>query len=640
MGERASAGAGATAVDSTEGPPGGTNTGATRPSPSGLRPVTSPSPRGGTDCRPPLRPGASITATLPPAAPTPDPEAPAPAPADRPAALARRLLPSEEARAFLRWALGAYAVVTAVVVAASLRVSDGRLVYVLDDPAIHLAIARNLAEHGTWGVVPGHFESASSSPVWTVILAAGVAILPAGEEALALVLNLVAGVAVLVLLARAQTVLRPSLRRPLDALATAVIAVVVLFLPGAAMVGMEHGLHLALLLVAVPLLLRSAPARTRVHAVLPYALIAVATLTRLETAFVAAGLGAALILQALPWGREAPLPWRPVARRVVALGLASGLPLVAYGLVNRAMGQDLLPNSVAAKSESLNGADRVPEPREVMERLTLDPLLTVLVGICIVLAVVGWRSRARWAALGAAVAVTSGLHVTLAQVGWYERYQLYLIGLAVLALAWAGRDLPASFRVSRPHLVPLLVLVLLLTTTTKISLTVEAPRGVADTYEQRYQAARFLARYYDGEPVATGELGYISLFHEGPITDFYGLGDHEVLVARRDVRGSEERKALWDDLVQRRGVRVAAIYPSTLLFEVPEEWILVGTWTLPRQPLTAFDEHFQFYATRPEEVAPLTADLEEFAAELPDGVRFQINELAGYQAAVRLGEGG
>lgn len=528
--------------------------------------------------------------------------------------------------------------VTAALLAACLRVSDGRLVYVLDDPAIHLAIARNLAEHGTWGVVPGHFESASSSPVWTVVLAAGVAVLPAGDEALALVLNLVAGVAVLALLARAQTVLRPALRRPLDALATVFVAVVVLFLPAAAMVGMEHVLHLALLLAAVPLLLRPGPAPTRARAVLPYALVVVATLTRLETAFVAAGIGAALVLDALPWGRDAPLPWRPVARRVVALGLASGLPLLAYGLVNTAMGQDLLPSSVAAKSASLNGADRIPQPRIVMERLTQDPLLVTLVGACIVLAVLGWRSRARWATLGTAVAVTAGLHVVLAQVGWYERYQLYLIGLAVLALAWAGRALPPSVRVERPHLVPLLVLVLVLTTTTKVSLTVDAPRAVADTYEQRYTAARFLARYYDGEPVATGELGYISLFHEGPLTDLLGLGDHEVLVDRRRVRGEQERKALWDELVRRRGVRVAAIYPRTMLFEIPDTWISVGTWTLPREPITAYDRNFTFYATVPEEVAPLTAHLREFQSEMPEPDQLHINELAGFQADARIAE--
>jgi hypothetical protein len=263
-----------------------------------------------------------------------------------------------------------------------------------------------------------------------------------------------------------------------------------------------------------------------------------------------------------------------------------------------------------------------------------------LVGACIVLAIVGWRSRARWATLGITVALAAGAHVALAQVGWYDRYQIYLIGLAVLALLWAGRDLPAAVRAQRPHLVPLLVLVLLLTTTTKISLTVEAPRGVADTYEQRYTAARFLERYYDGEPVGTGELGYISLFHEGPITDFYGLGDHEVLVGRREIRDPEARKVFWADLVERRGVRVAAIYPTNLLFEVPSSWILVGTWTLPREPFTAYDSNFQFWATVPEEVEPLTTHLREFQDEMPDPDQLEINDLAGYRAAVQMSEGG
>lgn len=551
----------------------------------------------------------------------------------------RALLPAPESRAFFRWAVGAYLVVTAVVVATSLRVSDGHLVYVLDDPAIHLSIGRNLAEHGTWGVVPGHFESASSSPLWTLLLAAGVLVTPTPlEEGLALVYNLLACVAVLGLLARNQRVLRPSRHRPLDALATTALAVVLLFLPGATLVGMEHPLHLALLLAAVPLVLRRRPPATRFAAVLPYLLIALATATRLETAFVAAGLGVALILDAVPWGRDGSRPWRPVAVQVVGLGLASGIPLLVYGLLNRAMGQDWLPSSVAAKSESLNGADRFPEPREVMERLTQDPLLVTLVGAAVALAVIGWPRRARWATLATAIAVAGALHVTLAQVGWYERYQIYLIGLGLLALAWAADDLPRPLLAARPHLVPLLVLVLLLTTTTKVALTVEAPHGVADTYQQRYQAARFLERYYDGVPVATGELGYISLYHDGPVTDLYGLGDHEVVEARRRIRDTPGRKAFWADLVQRREVPVVAMYPATLQDEVPDEWILVGEWTLPRGPLTAWDRTFQFWATRPEEVAPLIDHLEEFSAELPDDVGVEIQPLAAYRAAVMLAE--
>ncbi len=551
----------------------------------------------------------------------------------------RRLLPTPEARAFVRWGVGAYLLITALVLLASLRASDGRLVYVLDDPAIHLSIGRNLAEHGTWGVVPGHFESASSSPLWTALLSAGVLLTPAPlEEALALVLNVLGCIAVVVLLARQQNVLRPGLRRPLDALATAAVTVVLLFLPGATIVGMEHPLHLALLLAAVPLLLRETPAATRLAAALPYLLLALATITRLETAFVAAGLGAALILKALPWGRDGAEPWRPVASRVVAIGAASGLPLVAYAVVNQAMGQDWLPSSVTAKSTSLNGADRIPAPRDVMERLTQDPLLAGLVAAALALAIIGWPNRARWATLATALVVAGALHVAVAQVGWYERYQIYLIGLGLLVLAWAADDLPRSLLDARPHLVPLLVLVLLLSTSTKVALTVEAPRGVADTYEQRYQAARFLERYYDGVPVATGELGYVSLYHHGPVTDLYGLGDHEVVDARRRIRDPEAREAFWADLVERRDVPVVAMYPATLGNEVPDDWILVGTWTLPRGPITAWDRTFQFWATRPEEVAPLTARLQEFSAEMPDGVELEIQPLAAYRAELLMAD--
>src|SRR6478609_3379099 len=74
-------------------------------------------------------------------------------------------------KSFLRWGGGSYLLVTALLFAASLHKTGGRVVYLIDDPAIHLSLAGNLAHHGTWGVVPGVFQSASSSPLWTLLLA-------------------------------------------------------------------------------------------------------------------------------------------------------------------------------------------------------------------------------------------------------------------------------------------------------------------------------------------------------------------------------------------------------------------------------------------------------------------------------------
>src|SRR6185436_17091297 len=80
-----------------------------------------------------------------------------------------------------------------------LRLTEGHLVYALDDAYIHMAIAKNLALHGVWGVQAGTFSSSSSSPLWTLLLsgwfrAAGV------SDAAPLVLNTLLGVACVAIL--------------------------------------------------------------------------------------------------------------------------------------------------------------------------------------------------------------------------------------------------------------------------------------------------------------------------------------------------------------------------------------------------------------------------------------------------------
>ena len=73
--------------------------------------------------------------------------------------------------------------------------TGGTFVYAQDDPYIHLALARTLAQSGVWGIRPDEFACASSSPLWTCCS-------PRCKRGcrrrlVALVVNLVAGVGVL-----------------------------------------------------------------------------------------------------------------------------------------------------------------------------------------------------------------------------------------------------------------------------------------------------------------------------------------------------------------------------------------------------------------------------------------------------------
>jgi hypothetical protein len=542
-------------------------------------------------------------------------------------------VPPSADRAFLRWGAGTYGVVLAVLVLHTLRTTGGRLVYVLDDPAIHLSVAENLVRHGTWGVEAGHFQSASSSPLWTVLLAGYLLVSPLSDALGPLLLNAGAAVAVIAVLGGNQTVLRPSLRRPLDAAAVAALVAVPLFLPALTLVGMEHVLHMALVLGAVVLFHRRERGEGWGPAWLPYAVLALATLTRLETAFVAAGIGAALVARSLPgWGPEgtgaSAARVRRQLRRTALVGLATAVPLAVVAAFTRLMDQGVLPNSVLAKARTDPQTLGHSLLRASFERLTTDPLITALAAVAVGALVVAWRRDRRYVFPATVFVVTLALHAVFARMGWYDRYQAYLVVLGVYAgLQLAAEALPEAQRRARPALVPLLVLASLLFCSTKVGLTTDAPDAVADTYQQRYQAGRFLERYYDGQPVATGELGYVSLMHDGPVTDLFGLGDYEVVRAWQ-AHGGLPPASYWDRLIRDRGVRVVAVYPSTLGRETPPSWILAGTWALPRRPVTAFEPTFQFWATTPGEVVPLQRRLREFEADLPDGVELQVNLLA------------
>ncbi len=520
-----------------------------------------------------------------------------------------------DARSFLRWGLASYLVAVGLLVAAIVWWLDGHLAYVLDDAAIHLSIADRLAHDGTWGVVAGEFQSASSSPLWTVLVAA--ALLIAGPLAawVPLLLNVAAGVGAVWILAQSQTVVRPARSRRADAVATVVLVTLVLFLPGLAVVGMEHTLHVALVLAAVLGVHRWALGRPGARPAVTYAVVVLAALTRFETAFLVVGLAAAL----LAVDRRAHL------RRAAGLVAAAAVPIAAFGVVNRAMGGGWLPNSILAKGQGtgLSQSDGTG-PVDIAGRLTQDPVLAVLFGVAVAYLVLrGLRSPAAVPAV--ALAVAAPLHAALADVGWYERYQAYLIAVGVYMVLAILAEVPASLRGRAVAAVAVLGVLLCVT---KANLLVEAPIAADDMYRQQYQAGRFLDRYYDGEPVATDQLGYISYFHDGPLTDFAGLGDYAVL----EEPGDRPFREVWPELAAERGFRVVVLYDKAAAFNVPRGWVRAGEWRIDSEPLSGVSRTLQFFATVPDEVAPLQDHLRDFEDDLPDRTQLHINESAGLQA--------
>ena len=537
--------------------------------------------------------------------------------------------PSVEAsarRTFFRIGAASSLVVTGVLLVASLVRNDGHLLYVIDDAGIHLSLARQLATHGTWGPFAGHYASASSSPGWTLLLA-GLSLGHVGLlHVLPVVLNVAAGLWIIWLFARHQDYLLPRDRQWVAYLLVAVLPVVLWFLPGLAMVGMEHALHAALVLQALVLLAGLQTGRLTVRRCWPFlGVVALASLVRYESAFIAAGCAAGLVLAtASRLGTEATRSERPAraSLTLAALTAAAGaLPIAIFGLVNRAFGEGFLPNSVVAKALVRRGtAPLLPSIDATMRALQQDGMVLVPTLAAAAYLIWAWFGGPRGnVALATAFLVAALLHASYAQFHYFERYQAYLViaGFFVL-LRLAPEVVP---RARQPAALAFALVVVLALSTVRVTTTYDAPLAMSNTYRQRYQLARFFAAYYQGRTIATGELGYPSLLHDGPIVDPLGLGTHAFLVEKQRHPGRPIRAAFIEGYFRAHDVQAIAIYPANAIaFEVPKSWFLVGEWRLDERNISGFDKVLSFFARDERHAQELDRDLRAFRRRLPSDV--------------------
>jgi len=400
---------------------------------------------------------------------------------------------------------GSYLTVTALIVGLALRSTGGVLIYSLDDPYIHMAVARTLAQHGTYGIGPDAYESASSSPAWTLLLATiGYLASPRVFTLAPLLLSLSAGLWILWLFTTRNPMFARA--RPWLGGLGALLLPVALYLPGLAVTGMEHTLHAAVTLATMILLERIAEGRARGHdGVVYYTLLASAAVLRPEAIFF--GLGCAVAL----------LATRGVDSAACSMA-ASMLPVCVFGMFNRLHGQYFFPNSVVAKTLLEEGGVTPWAPRvtQFADAVRDDPMLTVLFLVILAYWIAVARMRpGRHAAPCMAFIVCTLLRVNYAALGWLDRYQGYLIiaGMFIVLAVCADN---AAYR--RRWVFPVAVAVLLAVLPWgKFRLMLRAPFTIGNVYRAQYQLARFLAQYYPGRPVAVNDLGLIALLHGTPL---------------------------------------------------------------------------------------------------------------------------
>jgi len=502
-------------------------------------------------------------------------------------------------------ATAAYCVVLATTTAKLLHETDGHFSYALDDSYIHMAIARNLALHGVWGVHAGSFSAASSSPLWTAILGALFGLIGV-REWLPLLLNAAAAIGTIALVGA-----RLRRNHASSAVQASILIALVLLTPMVVLtwVGMEHTpavlLTLAVAWTAADIAVESTPKRVMTLGVFSMLLVG----TRYEGLFVVAGCAVALGLA----GRVGPM---------IATTASGLVPPLVVGFWYLSEGWYFLPASIMMKQTVL-----LPGDASLFSGLSRNVVNGGVPPAFIALslaasAMVVWDVRQlgvrRAAPLPVVLVVAACLHLLLAKFGFLYRYESYLVALGVFVVGTESARRVADVSPGLDAVTVYTVLVMSLVTFGERAILSHGEVAVTagHIYRQQRQLARFIGRYYNTDIVALNDIGAVSFFATSRIDDLMGLSSRQAADGRREGRLDARSINEWLD---RDRVRVAVIYDAT--FPSPQnfqdQWLRVAQWNTDEP--SADQGRVTFYARDRPAALTLASQLTEFSSSLPPG---------------------
>jgi hypothetical protein len=510
---------------------------------------------------------------------------------------------------------------------ANVRQTGTSLIYPLDDAYIHMALAKNLATHGVFGVTADGFTACSSSPLW-VFLISGVYALAGVQTWPPLALNFFFGLIFIV--AACEILLRSGSSR-LNAIFSVTAICAFVPLPVIVLSGMEHTLHI-LLSALLAFWAATFIAEPRVPAWMQFALpitIAAAVMVRFETLFL---VGAIVFLLLL---RRRFLP--------TALVLGAALvPIAILGLYSVSKGWFWLPTSLLLKGRMphFSSIGLVAASAGYAALLQLFETPHLVVAVVALVAIYLWRSARgispwdRGQVMICIAFISMLLHLQYAIAGWLGRYEGYLLAMAILSIGCA--DLSVLFQHLRAGFAKksnileclpwsIAVILLLFPLLQHGFMTMrQLPGATRSLYRQQYQMARFLAAYYNTSSLAANDIGAVNFFTRVRCLDLYGLANREICQLKR--AGRFDTGAI-DRLAMAENTKIAIVYDrwfqDQMLYgywvpRLPASWRRVAEWRIQDAVLEG-DSTVSFYAVDPAEARHLKQSLSQFSVQLPSG---------------------
>jgi hypothetical protein len=510
------------------------------------------------------------------------------------------------------WLSGAVALI-----ALSIYVCNGHLIYSLDDPYIHLSVAEKISK-GWYGINFGEYSTPSSSMIYPLILAVTQWLGLGSAGALLVNLLAMAGAVYLMGDIFQNHILKmapgsyPYSLSNIAAIGLGMAFCLVMNAWGLVMTGMEHALHiLAVLTVLWGFLKIIDHDAQRIG----WLIIAIAALPAIRFEGMAMAIFSTMALIYL--GR-----YKAASITTALLSLI----VLAWFCFTKSHGMPLLPSSVMLKSAIA---------ANTIGHRGIGPILASIQGnfedsihnrqgriLIAELFIIGCLSlinhskneNIRLSVVVGGIGFFTGLvHLFFGHYGWFSRYEIYAMTLATLSCLCLGRQYLHNVFISSGCILVLLVVALPYAYTTQLS-----AQASLNIYQQQYQMHRFAVEYWQ-RPVAVNDIGLVSYHNPHYVLDLMGLGSEEV--RKLKFAGQLNAPGIARIVAQKR-VTLIMIYANWFKGDIPPDWRKVAI--LETSQITAASNQVNFYITPAANLVQVNRLLHQFAKTLPHGAQLLI----------------
>lgn len=424
----------------------------------------------------------------------------------------------------------------------------------LDDSWIHQVYGRNLAEYGEWAFIPGEPSGASTSPLYTILLALGYALnVPYalwthGIGILALTVTGITG-------ARMAEHLRPH--TSYIAVITGLFLVLTWHLVWAAASGMETMVFSMFSLLLIDAVWSSVNYRLSPRAGLRFGLLAaLMTATRPEGILLAGLCGVAVLVTAY---RDRPWRW------IIGTAIGFFIVITPYLLLNLSLTGGILPATADAKYLQHRPLLALPYIDRVW-RMTV-PIIAgaqflILPGVVIYLLVQGRKSAVYWIPLLWCIGLIALYAARLPAAYQHGRYVIPALPALIIMGTVGIHDLYIRGKTSMPGRVLSRTLVIAAGAMLLYFGLLQGPiiykQDVRIIEEEMVAPAHWIADHLPPqELLAVHDIGAVGYFAPRPILDIAGLVTTETVPYIGDSEG------LWN-LMREYNARYLMAFPDQI----------------------------------------------------------------------------